>query len=183
MNDGQLQRWLDQIALTSWQRWVLIALAIASAAAASTTSALAAGHQTTGVFVLIIASALLATLRADEHTALITEVLVVWQWIASVDDVTTAWSVLAATCLFTFHSTIALMAVTPIGAVIGRDVVQLWLIRAAVVSAATVAMWLIVVIIDQGSLPGQPLLTSAGLAALAGLVLLARHRLTRHPFS
>ncbi|WP_040495607.1 hypothetical protein [Ilumatobacter nonamiensis] len=183
MNDGRLQRWLDQIALTSWQRWALIAVAIASAAGASTTSALAAGHQTAGFLVLIISTACLATVRADEHTALITEVLIVWQWIATVDDVSTAWSLLAAMFLFVFHSTIAMMAVTPIGAVVGRDVARLWLVRAAVVMVATVAMWIIVVVLDQGSLPGNPLLTAAGLAVLAGLIVLARHRLAPDPFS
>lgn len=177
MNSDQLQELLDRIAITSWQRWILVALAIVSATAASTVSAVVEGHQTGGVVVLIVALALAASLRADSHIASVTMAIVVWQWIAGADDLTTPWSIALAGCLLAFHVSISIMAVTPITAVVGADVLLAWARRVTAVMAATPAMWVLVVVLEQDERPGRVLLTAAGLITLGGLVLAARWRL------
>lgn len=179
MNDSVLQSWLDRIALTSAQRWGLIALAVLSTAVASVVAAGVGGHQRVDVTLVIAAVALAATLRADGHTALVAVALVVWQWAVSADDVATPWSIAVAVCLLVFHSTIALMAVTPITATVDRGVCRAWITRGAWVMAATIAVWAVVVVFDQSSGANGVVLTVAAFAVLTGLVLAARWQLAK----
>lgn len=176
MNGGQLQEWLDRLSITSWQRWTLIALTVASAATASSICAVVEGRQATGVLVLIVIAALASAVRSDSHTALIAEVLIVWQWLVSADDVTTAWSIALAACLALFHCSVAIMAVTPISAVVGAPLLLMWARRASFMVGAAVVVWFLVVLLDQGAAVGRPALTAAGLAVLAALALLAARR-------
>lgn len=178
MNGGQLQEWLDRVSVTSWQRWALIALATMSAFAASTISSVVEGHQTTGVIVLIVFCAVASALRADTHVAVVTEVLVVWQWLVSADDVTTAWSIAVASCLLLFHGTVAVMAVTPITAVVDTPLVLDWGRRMALIVGATVAVWALVLLLDRGEVPGRPALTAIAFVVLTALVLVAARRAT-----
>lgn len=179
MNNGQLQVLLDRLAITSWQRWALIACAVVSATAASAVCAVVAGQQTGGAVAVIVVLAFAAAFRADSHIALIAAAVIVWQWIASAVNLATPWAIAVAGCLLVFHASIAIMAVTPITAVVGADVLRAWAIRVAVVTAATVAMWALVVGLDQASRPGRAIVTGAAFVTLGALVLFARWRLAR----
>lgn len=176
MNDGMLQELLDRIAITSWQRWMLLSLAIVSALGASTISAVVEGQQTIGMLVLVIAVAFATVLRPDSHFGLATEVLILWQWLISADDVTTPWSIGIAWCLFTFHCCVAMMAVTPITAVVARPILAVWARRGVVVAVVTIAMWLLVSALDQRDAVGRGVLTAAALLALAALTFVASRR-------
>ena len=106
---------------------------------------------------------------------------VVLQWLSFADDVTAGRSVVVALCLFTFHACLALMAVTPHSAVIGRAVIQRWLGRGAVVAIATLAVWGLVVVFDRREPSGSTPLTLLGLLAVAAAVLALRHRSLGQP--
>ena len=174
MNSAQLQEWFDRLALVTVQRWVFVATAVSSVVAASTTTAVVGGGQTPIVLVLLIGLAIAAAVRPDSHTALLVETVVVWQWVAGVDDTTSPGAVAVATCLFVFHAVIALMAVTPSSAVVDRLLVRRWVLRAVGVVVATLAMWLIVAVMAQRDGPGSVALALIALLALGALIVATR---------
>jgi hypothetical protein len=171
---SQLQQGIDRLGLVSWQRWALIATAVLTAVAASTICAVEAGHQTGVVVVLVALLALAAASIPDSHTALAVQGLVVWQWLASTDDLTSAWVIALALCLFAFHTLIALMAVTPISAVVDRSILVRWSARSGYVAVATIGMWVLAVVLEERRAPGDASVTFVGLVALILLVVAAR---------
>jgi hypothetical protein len=79
-----------------------------------------------------------------------------------------------ALSLLVFHTLVALMAVTPICAVVDRVVVARWLWRCGAVATATVAMWLVVVLVDGRNADGNAALTAAAFGTAAVLVVALR---------
>jgi hypothetical protein len=178
---SQLQIWIDRLWLVSGQRWLLVALSLVCVAGASTITALAAGSPPGVAPALLAALAVVAVIRPDSHSALVVEVAVVWQWLATTDDLTTPWVVPFAVLLFVFHCTIALMAVTPIAAHVQGVLLLRWLRRTAWVTAATIGVWTIVVLADQRRARGSAALTVVGFVVLTGLIAITRERSTpRH---
>ena len=171
-----MQRLIDRLWLVSWQRWILIAVSVLAATAATTFTALAAGNQTGVMVVLVVGLAIGAAASPDSHTALAVEVLVVWHWLASADEPTTVWVVPMAWCLLTFHTVIALMAVTPITADVDRAVLVRWSGRTAAVALAVGAMWALVVAMDERDAAGNTALTMLGFVTLTALVVATRSR-------
>jgi hypothetical protein len=174
MNVGRLQLWVDRLWLVSGQRWLFIGLSMCCVAGASTTTALAAGTQTGVVVALMVAFAVVAVVRPDSHAALGVEVAMVWQWLATTDSSTTPWVIPFAMLLLVFHTLIALMAVTPINAHVPASLVGRWAWRGCFVAAATVGVWVVVVVLDQRRAPGSVALTALGFVTLAALILVTR---------
>ncbi len=174
MNAGQFQRWIDQLAMVSAQRWAFAALAVVSAAGAFTTAAVVGGEEVGFVLVLLVGLAIAAVIHPDSHTALVVEVVVVWQWLAGTDDVTNPAVVAVASGLFVFHVLIALMAVTPSSAVVDRVLVRRWLRRSGWVLIAIGAMWLVVVVMVDRRAPGNAFLTVLAMVVLAAFALSIR---------
>ncbi len=174
MNVDQLQRWLDQLAMVSAQRWAFVALAVVSAAVAHATAAMVGGDQVGFVLVLVVGLAVAAVVRPDSHTALFVETLVVWQWLVGTDDVTNPGIVVVAAGLFVFHTVIALMAVTPSSAVVARMLVVRWLRRCGYVLIATGTMWLVVAVMVDRRSPGNAWLSSLALLTLAAFAVAIR---------
>ena len=174
MSSGRLGRMAHQLGHVSRQRWGLIAAALIAAAAASTSTALAAGHQTSVVFALIIGLAVASVMSPDTHAATAVEVIVVWQWLASTDDPTNAWAIPTALCLFLFHTVVALMAVTPTNANVDRSMLLRWSRRSAYVVVATIGMWALVVVLHERRASGSAAVTLAGFVMLTVLMVATR---------
>jgi hypothetical protein len=174
MNSIHLQQWLDRLVLVSAQRWMFVAIAVSSVVAASTTTAVVGGGQAPIVLALLVGLAITAVIRPDSHTALFVEAIVVWQWLAVVDDATSPGAAVLALCLFVFHAVIALMAVTPSPAVVDHRIVRRWVLRGVGVGAATLAMWLVVVVMAQRDGPGSVTSATVALLALGALVVAVR---------
>jgi hypothetical protein len=171
-----LQRLTDRLWLVSRQRWILVAASVVAATAATTFTGLAAGSQTGAIVVFVIGLAVGAAANPDSHTALAVEILVVWHWLASTDDVTTAWVIPMTWCLLVFHTTIALMAVTPITAEVDRAILVRWARRTAFVALGVGVMWSLVVAMDERDAAGNMALTVLGLVTLTALVVATRSR-------
>lgn len=181
MNSSRLERMFQQLQRVSWQRWGLTALSVLAAAAASTSTALAAGHQNIVVFALIVGLAIASVISPDTHAATAVEVIVIWQWFATTDDLTSAWAVPVALCLFVFHTIIALMALTPTTAKVDRSILVRWSRRSGYVVLATVGMWALVAIMDERRAAGSAALTLAGFVTLTALIAATRaHSATAH---
>jgi hypothetical protein len=171
-----LQRLINRLWLVSRQRWVLIAVSVVAATAATTFTGLAAGNQTGAIVVLVIGLAIGAAAIPDSHTALAVEGLVVWHWLASTEDPTTAWVIPMTWCLLVFHTAVALMAVTPVTADVDRAILVRWARRTAIVALGVGAMWALVVAMDERDAAGNTALTVLGLVTLTALVVAARSR-------
>lgn len=171
MNDGQLQRWLDSLSQVSAQRWGLISFAVLVAVGAPMATMLATGESSQEIMVIVALLALASVVHPDSYTGFLVGIVVVWQWIVVVDDVTSAWVVVLAISLFVFHTLLALMAVVPASAHVDGQLILRWLRRCGLVSAATAAMWLVVAVADTRQPTSSEALTAIGFVVLAGLVV------------
>ena len=176
MNLAEPTHWFDRARTITAQRWGLIAVVVAAAVAASSLTGVEAGHANGFVLTLVFGTALAATARPDLHTALMVETILVWYWFAATEDRLTPWAMPMALCLFVFHSGVALMSVAPASAIIDRTVIWRWTIRSGYVVIATMAVWLLVVVLDERQAPGSAALTGVAFVTLTGLVLVARVR-------
>lgn len=171
MSDGQLQRWLDSLTQVSSQRWGLIAAAVIVAVGAPGATALATGEPNQTMLVVVAVLAIASVAQPDSYTALLLGVVVVWYWLVAVDDVTTPWVILFASCLFVFHALVALMAAAPEGARIDPRVLVRWARRCGSVVVATAAMWLIVALADSRQAASAEALSAVAFVVLTGLVI------------
>lgn len=176
MFDDRLQHWLNTVRDTAPQRWALGSAGVLAIIVALAATLIGSG-QRFGLFgVVIVATAAIAAIQAGSNTALLTISLAAVQWLSAADHVTTARSFVVAICLFVFHSTLALMAVTPHTAEIHPETLRRWARRGALVTAATLGVWLLAFWFERREAQANPLLTVFALAALCAAVVLVRRR-------
>jgi hypothetical protein len=126
------------------------------------------------VVVLVAALSLGVVAQSDSHLALVVMTVVVAQWLALGEDVTSPWSVAVAAHLFLFHTLVALTAVTPHDSTVDPAVLCRWLARSGVVAASTGAVWLLVVAFESRDAAGNVALSVAAFSALAGAIVTFR---------
>jgi len=181
MNTGAVTDAIGRIWAASGQRWALIVLAVLAIVGASMSTGRVAGHVRVEMVVLVAVLAVLAVVVPDSHAATAAIAVVAIQWFLEADDVASAWSLVAATGLVVFHLAVALMAVTPVHAVVCAAVLTRWARRGAVVLVATVVVWGGVASLDGRSVPGGVALVLAALVALTVVVVAASVRSTADP--
>lgn len=179
MMEERLQLWLDQALATCRQRWVLGALAVASVVAASLLAGIgvASARGLTIFLATLIVAAIVAMAGSGTHIGSVVVALVALQWVAYVDDVTSARAVGVATCLYLFHALLALTATTRHTAAIDARILRRWALRSVVVIAATVAVWALVVVFDRRQTTGSETLTFAGLFVIVATLFAIRRGL------
>ena len=172
----RLQHWLDMLRATSPHRWALYAAAVLSVIVAIATSLVGSGRSFGWFALTIVVVAVVATVQAGSHTGFAVIALVALFWLGTVDDVTSGRSVIVATCLFVFHTALALMAVTPHRSAIHPDVLRRWLARSTPVVVATVAVWVLVGVFERRDAAPDPALTLLALLLVgaSALVLVRR---------
>jgi cell division protein FtsW (lipid II flippase) len=164
------------------QRWLLGAMAVVSGAGASIVAGVSGGGLPPLVLLIVGVLAVLSAVRPDAHTALVLVAVVVWQWVVVVDDPTGPAVVAVALALLVFHSTIALMAPSPVAARLDPAILRCWLRRTVLVAVATVATWGLVLLLDQRRASGSAVVTLAGfVTALVLVALLQSPRRSREP--
>lgn len=172
----RVQAVVDEFHETSAQRWGLRAVSVLAALGAVLAAAGASGRLWPAGLVIVATLALVATVRADNHVALVIVVIVVWHWLVTVDDASTAWLPVAAVCLLVHHTVTALVASLPAGGELPREVVEAWVRRTVIVAAATVALWAVVAVLDGRAADGNGVLTALALAAAGALAVAIRSR-------
>lgn len=174
MRTARLQRGLDQVLATTRQRLCLGSLAVGVIVGTSLVMARATPFNDTWVVFLVAALAMVVAVEPDEHLATIVMVVVVLHWLALGEEVTSPWAMPVAVALLTFHTVVALLAVTPHTSVVERTVLLRWLTRSLAAGAATVATWLAVVVFERRSLPGNTALSVAAFASVTAAVVAFR---------
>ena len=176
MRPRTAQDWVDLFIEAGGQQWLLRLVAVAAPIGAVLAASVAGGSWWAAGTFLVAVLAVASAVRPDTHLAVGVVVVVVWRWLASVDDVATPWLPVAAVCLLVFHTTIALTATIPLGAVVPGSVLRRWSARTTVAAGATVAVWAMVALLDGRDAPGNALLTGAALVlvALSAVAIRAR---------
>lgn len=162
----QLQRLLR----VSPQRWLLSAIAVASAAGTSILIGVTGGGLPPLVLVLVTAFAAISAARPDAHVASVVIGVVIWQWLVVTDDPTGPVVLGVALGLLVFHSSIALMGPAPVTTTFGSDIVRRWSVRVGIVAAVTLGVWGLVLLFDTREADGDTGLTFAAFVAALGLM-------------
>ncbi len=179
MPGGALQRAVDEFLAVSRQRWLTGIGAVLMATSAFAVASVASGGWWLPGLVAVTALSIVAAVRPDDHTGLVVVGVVIWQWLVRVDDVGTPWLPVAACCMLVFHTLLALTAVVPTSGSIPEATIRRWTGRTAVVAAATVAMWIVVVVLDRRELPGNAALTGLAVLIVAAATTAIRARSVR----
>jgi hypothetical protein len=153
---------------------VLRVLMLASTVVAVECTWLAAGHTVLVVDVLIVGLALVCIVLPDSHVGLLVVLVVGVEWLATVDDRTTPWSVGAAASLVVFHASMAAASVAPPAAKWTRAMCRRWIRRSLAVMPASVWTWTVVAAIDGHHVADGAVLVAASLVAIAIAGLWAR---------
>jgi hypothetical protein len=153
---------------------VLRVLMIISPTVAVGCTWLAAGHTVPVIDVVILGSALACVVLPDSHVGLLVVLLVGIEWLATVHDRATPWSIAAAASLAVFHASMAAASVAPPAATWTRSMCRRWMRRTAGVMVASVGTWAVVAAIRGHHVANSSVLVAASLIALAGAALWAR---------
>lgn len=173
---GTLQRGVDDLLGVSAQRWLLGAVSVIAAVAAFVAGSIAGDRWWLPGIVIVAVLAVVSAVRPDEHVAVVVVIAVAVNWLVCVDDLDTLWLPVTAVVLCVYHAAIALVALVPTGGTIPIAVLVRWSVRTAMVAAATVAMWMLVVVLDRRDLPGHGALTALALLIVATSAIAIRFR-------
>jgi hypothetical protein len=115
-------------------------------------------------------------LHPDGHAGLLVVGLLAVDWLATVHDVTTPWSIGAAASVAVFHASMAAATVAPPGAPWTLPMCRRWARRTLVVGAASTGTWAVVAVSHSHHPPGGGLLLGGSLLTLAFATVGARQR-------
>lgn len=178
----RLQDWVDRQLAVPADRWLL---RVAAAAAVFVTALAVEGGfgGATPWFVAVVGVIGLASVVGpDSHMASIVVVIVVWRWLAVVDDPLSWRLAIVAVALHVHHASLALLASVPESATIPTSALARWAVRSAIAVGAAVAVWVLVIVLDGRSLGGSAVLTAVSLVIVAaGGVALIAAVLDRNP--
>lgn len=174
MSDVTLPDWLWLLGRARGLSIVVRLLVPLSALAAIGCTRAAAGEVVLALSACIVAFALVSTADADSPGGALVVALVVVQWVVLVDDVTTPWSLGAATSLGVFHVATAASSVAPAGARWSKPMARRWSRRTAVVVLASAGTWLLVAAVAGADLAGNGVVVAAALLAAAGVAWWSR---------
>ena len=153
---------------------MLRVLILASTVVAVGCSWLAAGHTVPVVDVVIFGLALACVALPDSHVGLLVVLIVGVEWLATVHDRATPWSVGAAVSLAVFHASMAAASVAPPAATWTRAMCRRWIRRSLTVMVASVGTWVVVAAIHGHHVASSAVLVAASLVTISVAGLWAR---------
>jgi hypothetical protein len=153
---------------------VLRVLILASTVVAVGCTWLAAGHTVPLVDVVILGLALACVALPDSHIGLLVVVVLGLEWLVTVHNRATPWSVGAAVSLAVFHASMAAASVAPPAATWTRAMCRRWMRQSLAVMVASVGTWAVVAAIHGHHEASSAVLVAASLVAIAIAGLWAR---------
>jgi hypothetical protein len=153
---------------------VLRVLIFASTVVAVGCTWLAAGHTVPVVNAVIFGLALVCVVLPDSHVGLLVVLLVGIEWLATVHERATPWSVGAAVSLAVFHASMAAASVAPPAATWTRAMCRRWMRRSLAVMVASGGTWAVAAAIHGHHEESSRVLVAASLVTIAIAGLWAR---------
>ena len=135
---------------------------------------LAAGHTVLVVDVVIFGLAVACAVAPDSHVGLLVVLVVGLEWLVTVHDRATPWSVGAAVSLAVFHASMAAGSVAPPLATWTRGMCRRWIRRSLAVMVASVGTWVVVAASHGHHVGSSAVLVAASLVTMAIAGLWAR---------
>lgn len=150
---------------------VLRLLILLAPVAAVGCTALAAGRTMPALVVVIVGLTLACVLVPDSHLGLLVVVIIAVHWLATVDDVTTPWSLALAATLTVFHAALATTGAAPPSARWTMAMMKRWSLRVGAVWLAAAATWGAALAVDHFEVSKSASIVTSSLmvVALAGL--------------
>jgi hypothetical protein len=145
-----------------------------SAVVAMACTWLAAGHTVPVINVVTFGLTLACVVLPDSHVGLLVVLVVGVEWLVTVHDRTTPWSVGAAVSIAAFHASMAAASVAPPAATWTRAMCRRWIRRSLAVMVASVGTWAVVAAIHGRHIASSAVLVTASLVAIAIAGLWAR---------
>jgi hypothetical protein len=153
---------------------VLRALVLASPLLAAGCTWRAAHHTVPIVGVVVAVMAGACALHPDSHLGLLVVLVLGAEWLATVHDQATPWSVGAGVALTMFHASLAAATVAPPAATWTRAMCRRWLRRPLMLILGSAGTWAIVVAVHHLRVAGSAVLLVASVVALVLAALWAR---------
>ncbi len=116
---------------------------------------------------VIVVLALVCVVVPDGPIGLLVVVLIGIEWLATVDDVTTPWSIAAAASLTVFHVSLAAASVVPPSATWTRSMCRRWGFRCLIVMALGCFTWAVVAALQDRNAASSEVLLAASVLTLA----------------
>ena len=135
---------------------------------------LAADQTLPFVKFVIIAVSLVCVVYPDSHLGLFVVVLLGVEWLVTVDDPTTPWSIAVAASMALFHTSMAAAGVVPSSAAWSTSMRRRWGRRCVMLMLPAPAAWLLVVVVDDRNSSGSQVLLAASLVTLVIAAVWAR---------
>jgi len=128
---------------------------------------LAAGYTEPAIDLIIVGLALSCAVVPDSHVGLLVVLLVGIEWLATVGDPATPWSVAVAVSFTIFHAALAAATVAPPAARWTAAMCRRWARRSSAVMAASAGTWATSAAIDTLDVASSSVLVTASLLVLA----------------
>ncbi|MCE9622646.1 MAG: hypothetical protein K8R99_09905 [Actinomycetia bacterium] len=174
MNDRRLEESWWLLSRSRGVGVVLRVLILVSPVAAIACTRLAADHSLLAINVAIIPLAFVCVVYPDSHIGLLVVLLVGIEWLVTVDDQATPWSIGVAISLTVFHASVAAATVAPPAARWTRAMCWRWSRRSLVVMGASACTWAAVAAIDRYAVGSSAVLVVVSLATIAVAAMWAR---------
>jgi len=150
------------------------AVILASAFAAVAFTRAAAVEPLIAIEVAIVALGALGAVMPDSHVGLLVVVLIGVGWIVTVDDSTTAWVLGVAMSTALFHTSMSAASLSPAAARWTTSMRRRWAGRGVAQMAATVPVWLLVVVVARVEVGGGAIVMAGALITMSVVTLWAR---------
>lgn len=131
-------------------------------------------HWSVWLLLLAAVAALDCATHPETNLGLLVILLLVWHWGATVDDLRTPWTLVAALSIALFHTAMAAAASVPPAGQWSAAMRIVWQRRFGVVAAVTLAVWCLQLALAGSRPAGNAVLLFAALTALAATALLLR---------
>jgi hypothetical protein len=174
MNDSRIPHSWRQLARSRGVAVLLRALVLTGPLVAVGFTSLASDHTIPVINIAVVALAPVCAVLPDSHVGLLVVLLLGVEWLATVHDPTTPWSIGAAVSLTVFHASMAAASVAPPAATWTRAMCRRWVRRCLVVMVASAGTWAVVAAIHGHDVAGSAVLVAVALVALAIAGLWAR---------
>jgi hypothetical protein len=135
---------------------------------------LAAGYTVPAINLIVVGLALACAVVPDSHVGLLVVLLVGIEWLATVDDPATPWSMAVAVSFTVFHAAMAAASVAPPAARWTPAMCRRWMRRSFAVMAASAGAWATMAAIKTFDVASSSVLVTASLLVLAIAGLWAR---------
>jgi hypothetical protein len=147
----------------------IVRAVIAAGAALGWGVAMSVGDHSWILTAVLAVVTIQAVSNPDSPLPLVLIAALILMWMIEVQPMSVGWSVVFGLSVLVVHVAAARAASLADGARLDLRVLRRWIAQASVAGAALLAVWAAVLILDDGAVSGDVLVSAAAIVAIAGL--------------